>query len=113
MPENWDMIWLEYNNFFGPDNSNIFNKPYITNNKKGINICHHCYLFNSKSFQLFTNILFPFVKNQTKDEILRNNFDNAYFLFKKIAFQNIETFKISTRTTKKMDKKIIKKIYFY
>ena len=97
LPSDWDMAWLGYNKFEGPNTSNIFNKPY--NNKKGCNSQHHCYLVNRKSIPKFKNILFPFAGIVPKDIILRSNFNkfNAYFLFKKLAHQDKNTFKFSTR----------------
>ena len=97
LPSDWDMAWLGYARFEGPDTSNIFNKPY--NNKRGSNCEHHCYLVNRKSIPKFKNILFPFAGIVPKDIILRSNFDkfNAYFLFKKLAHQDKNTFKFSTR----------------
>ena len=100
LPSDWDMAWLGYNKFVGPDNSNIFNKPIIQKpHRRGINAQHHCYLINRKSVPKFKNILFPHNGLRTKDCIIRDNFDkfNAYFLFKKLAHQDTDTFKISTR----------------
>ena len=100
LPPDWDMAWLGYNKFVGDDNSNIFNKPIIQKpHRRGINAQHHCYLINRKSVPKFKNILFPHNGLRTKDCIIRDNFDkiNAYFLFKKIAHQDTETFKFSTR----------------
>jgi len=104
LPADWDMAWLGYNRFIGPDNDNIFNKPIIENpHRIGTNAQHHCYLINRKSIPKFKDILFPYNGTTTKDTIIRNNFDkfNAYFLFKKLAHQDTDTFKISTRTNAK------------
>lgn len=103
LPADWDMAWLGYNRFLGPDDNNIFNKPIIKKEGvRGTNAEHHCYLINRKSIPKFKDILFPYKGSPSKDCVLRNNFDkfNAYFLFKKLAHQDRVTFKESTRTSR-------------
>jgi len=101
LPPDWDMAWLGYNRFLSPNNNNVFNKPLIkTPHPIGVNAQHHCYLIKKSSIPKIKNVLLPITRDfHTKDSILRNNFDkyNAYFLFKKMAVQDTETFVFSTR----------------
>ena len=99
-PDDWDMIWLGYNNIKGDKVSEYYYKPY-QGFHKGFNTQHHCYLVKTSSIPKILNIVFPVPLSFTnKDSILRNNFNkfNAYFYKEKLAVQDTETFPFSERT---------------
>lgn len=102
LPEDWDMVWLGYNNVKGEKVNPYFYKPSLGFNT-GYNSQHHCYLVNKKGAQKVLKILFPIKKFWTKDAHLKLNFDkfNAYFLFKRLASQDTEAFPISDRSGQK------------
>ncbi len=102
-PEDWDMIWLGYNNVKGDKVSEYYYKPYPGFNK-GFNTQHHCYLVKTSSIPKILNIVFPVpISFTNKDSILRNNFNkfNAYFYKEKLAVQDNQTFPFSERTGNK------------
>ena len=83
-------------------NSYFYKPPAGFNN--GHNSQHHCYLVNKKGAKKVLKILFPVKKNfLNKDTILKMNFDkfNPYFLYKRLAVQDMEEFPISDRTGQK------------
>ena len=103
LPEDWDMVWLGYNNVKGEKVNSYFYKPPAGFNN-GHNSQHHCYLVNKKGAKKVLKILFPVKKNfLNKDTILKMNFDkfNPYFLYKRLAVQDMEEFPISDRTGQK------------
>tara|TARA_A100001015_G_scaffold153616_1_gene170500 strand:+ start:512 stop:1318 length:807 start_codon:yes stop_codon:yes gene_type:complete len=100
LPNDWDMVWLGYNNVKGKKINPYFYKPPAGFNWKH-NSQHHCYLVNKKGIKKVLKILFP-VKNNfmNKDTVLKMNFDkfNPYFLYKRLAVQDMDEFPISDRT---------------
>lgn len=99
-PEDWEMIWLGYNEIKGVKISDYYFKP-DSGRLEGFNSQHHCYLINNKAINKITKIIFPLPeKFITKDSILRDNFDKfkPYFYYKKLAFQDEVTFPKSIRT---------------
>ena len=99
VPENWDMIWLGFNNFYGTLINKYVGIPKLKSSVE-FNLQHHCYLLKKKSIPKLLNILIPIyiTKYKTQDNCLKQNFDkfNAYFISKKLAIQNINI--NSTRT---------------
>ena len=102
LPDDWDMVWLGYNGIKGTKVNQYFYKPSLGFNT-GYNSQHHCYLVNKKGIKKVLKILFPIKNFWTKDAHLKLNFDkfNAYFLFKRLASQDIEEFPISDRSGQK------------
>lgn len=101
-PEDWDMLWLGYNNIKGNKVSEYYYKPDVGYNK-GYNTQHHCYLIKLSSISKLIKLLIPLPKKfKNKDTHLRENFDkfNAYFYYKKLGIQDIKEFPKSLRTNK-------------
>ena len=100
LPQDWDMIWLGYNNIKGKK----YNKDFYIPNEGyhiGYNSQHHCYLLNYKFIPKLLGILLPIKENFiTKDQILRINFSkfNAYFCKERLAIQDMKEFPFSERT---------------
>lgn len=99
-PKDWEMIWLGYNEIKGTKISDYYFKP-DSGRLEGFNSQHHCYLIKNKAIAKITKILFPLPEEFiTKDSILRDNFDKfkPYFYYKKLAYQDQNTFPKSIRT---------------
>ncbi len=84
IPDDWDMIWLGWHKINGDKYNNSFTTPI--KGKKG-NSGHYAYLIKSSSVDKLLDIVFPYNNRNSKDVILRKNFDkfNAYFLTKRIV----------------------------
>lgn len=94
VPKDWDMIWLGHNRLKGKKINKYVLKPQ-NNPGVGYNAQHHCYLIKKSSIDKILNILLPIKNFETKDSILRNNFNNfnAYFIITKLAIQKNNLFK--------------------
>ena len=102
-PQDWDMIWLGYNNVKGDRVSEYYYRPY-KGFRRGYNTQHHCYLVRRRAIPKILKILFPIPKKfLNKDSILRDNYDkfNAYFYKERLAVQDFESFPVSERTGNK------------
>lgn len=111
IPKDWDMIWLGWHKINCQSVNKFLGKP----NKGRGNSGHFGYLIKSSSIEKLKQILIPYNNINSKDILLRRNFDkfNAYFLKKKIVKTPIIEFD-STRknlNSPERENRVIKKIF--
>ena len=98
VPKDWDMLWLGHGKLKGKKINDKVLKPYNSPGM-GYNSEHHCYLLKKKSIPKLFDFLLPINRTQSKDSIIRHNFEkfNAYFLIERLAIQNRKEFNKSER----------------
>lgn len=111
IPDDWDMIWLGWHKINCQSVNKFFGKPNIGRGNSG----HFGYLIKSSSIKKLKKILIPYNNINSKDILLRKNFDqfNAYFLKKKIVKTPIIEFD-STRknlNSPERENRLIKKVF--
>ncbi len=86
LPENWDMLWLGWHRLDCEPVNDFIGKPRLPA-RKGVNSGHFAYLIRSDRVEKIKQLLIPYNNRNSKDVILRKNFDkmNAYFVLERIA----------------------------
>lgn len=93
VPKDWDLLYLGSNKQVGQSvKGGMFIKPRV-GNFKGQNAGMWGYMINKKHIQRWMSVMLP-IRYVTKDPWIRSNFDKirAYFLVKKLVFQNDKQF---------------------
>lgn len=111
IPNDWDMIWLGWHKINCQSINTYFGKP---NEGRG-NSGHFGYLIKSSSVDKLKSLLIPYNNLNSKDVILRKNFDkfNAYFLKKKIIttpFIEFDSIRKNLNTPSR-ENRLIKKLF--
>lgn len=98
VPSDWDMIWLGHGRLKGKKINKYVLVPE-NNPGFGLNALHHCYMIKKSSIDKFLNFLYPLNVRNSKDNIIRKNFDkfNAYFIIDSLANQDRKVFSVSER----------------
>lgn len=87
LPNDWDMLWLGWHKLDCLPINDLIGYPNSATTMKSVNSGHFAYLIKSSSVDKLKSVLIPYSNRNSKDVILRNNFDkfNAYFLLDKIV----------------------------
>lgn len=111
VPKNWDMIWLGWHKINCTSVNSFFGKPNAGRGNSG----HFGYLIKSESVDKIKKLLIPYNNLNSKDILLRKNFDkfNAYFLKKKIITTPLMEFDSIRKNlnTPSRENRLIKKVF--